>query len=154
MRMRSWHLRSCSRDTRQIHEPGNAVNMLGSMLQRSSDGIMIYESADYDTPIFEGYGLHIANSVNAPRTSSLRPDDSVELLSSQDQSTYRRTAGKQLWQSPIRPYISCAIKELACHLSAPTTHNGKCLTHLLRYPRGTLEYNYIVNTDYTLSPCD
>ena len=63
--------------TGQLHDTSDTINMIGRMLQRSSDGIMIYESVDYYVPIFEDYGLQRANSVNAPRTSSLRPDDSV-----------------------------------------------------------------------------
>ena len=98
--------------------------------------------------------LQRASFVDAPCTSSLRPDDSVELLSSEDHSKYRRTVGKLQWQSPIRPDISYAIKELARHLSAPTTHNEKCLKHLLRFPRGTLDFKYLVQTDYNLSPDD
>ena len=124
------------------------------MLQRSSDGIMIYKAAEYYTPIFEDSGLQTANSVNAPGTSSLRPDDSVELLNSEDHSTYRRTVGKLRWQSPIRPDISYAIKELAHRLSAPATNNEKCLKHLLRHPRGTLDYKYLVMSDYNLPPYD
>ena len=65
----------------QLHEPGGTVSMLGMMLQRSIDGTMIYEVVDYYIPTFEDYGLQRANSVNAPGTSSLRPDVSVELLS-------------------------------------------------------------------------
>ena len=59
----------------QLHEPGDTVNMLGRMLHRISDGVMIYESVDYYMPIFEDYGIQIASSVSAPGTSSLRPDD-------------------------------------------------------------------------------
>ena len=109
--------------TGQLHDTGDTVNMLGMMLQRRSDGIMIYESAEYYTPIVQDNGLHKANSVNAPGTSTPRPDDSVELLSSDGHSKYRRTVGKLQWQSPIRPDISYATKELARHLTAPTTRN-------------------------------
>ena len=35
----------------QLHGTGDTVNMHGIMLQRSSDGIMIYESADYYIPV-------------------------------------------------------------------------------------------------------
>ena len=67
----------------QLHELGDTANMIGRMLQRSSnDCIMIYESADCYTPIFKDYELQRANSANAPCTSSLRPDDSIELLRS------------------------------------------------------------------------
>ena len=75
-----------SRHTGPLHHARGTVKMLGRMLQRSSDGIMIYESAEYYTSIFEDYGLQKANSVNAPGTSSLRPNDSVELLSSEGHS--------------------------------------------------------------------
>ena len=39
--------------TGQLHDTGDTVTMLGGMQQSSNDGIMIYESADYYTPIFE-----------------------------------------------------------------------------------------------------
>ena len=39
--------------TGQLHDTSDTVTMLGGMLQRSNDGIMIYELADYYTPIFE-----------------------------------------------------------------------------------------------------
>ena len=64
------------------HDTIDAVNMLWGMRQRSSDGVVIYESLGYYTPMCEGVGLHIANSVIAPYTALLRPYDSVELLSS------------------------------------------------------------------------
>ena len=75
-------------------------------------GVMIYEPSDYYTTIIEDYGLHRAYSVNAPCTSSLRPDGYVDLLSSEDHSKYRRAVGMIQWQSPIRPDISYAIKRV------------------------------------------
>ena len=67
--------------TGPLHDTGDTVNMLGRTLQRNTNGILAYESPDYYTPIFEERGLQRANSVSAPSTSSLRADDSVELLS-------------------------------------------------------------------------
>ena len=32
----------------------------------------------------------------------------------------------------------------------PTTHNERCLKHLLRYLRGTLDYKYLIKSDYAL----
>ena len=117
--------------TMLVHGPSGTTNMIGRMILGGIDGIMIYESVDYFTPIFDDYGLQIATSVNATGTSSLRPHDSIDLLSSEGHAHYIRAVGKLHWQSPTRPGLNIAIKELALRLIAPTTHNEKRLNHLL-----------------------
>ena len=99
--------------------------MLGRMLQRSSDGVMIYESAEYHKPVRADYGQYEAKSVSAPSTSSIRPYDPVELLISEARSKHIRAIGRLQRQSPTRTNISYAMKELARRLSAPIAHNEK-----------------------------
>ena len=90
-----------------MHYTGDAVNMIGRSLQGSND---IYASDDYNTPIFEDYGLQKANIANAPGVSSLRLDDSADLLSSEYHAKCRRTVGTLQWQSPIPPDKSYATR--------------------------------------------
>ena len=90
------------------------------------------------------------NSVNAHVVSTLKPDDAVELLSTEDHAIYRRTVGKLQWQSPMRPDISYTVKDLARRLNEPTTYDERCLKHLLRCLRGALDSTCLIKADYTL----
>ena len=67
--------------TGQLQNPGDNIRLLGRTLQRTTDGIHIFETPDYYEKIFEEYNLQNSRSVNAPGISSLKPDESVELLS-------------------------------------------------------------------------
>ena len=91
----------------------------------------------YDS-ILDEYNLHTATSVNTPGASTLKADDSVELLSPQAHSRYMRAAKTLQWQSPVRPDINYSANELARYLTEPTTLHAKQIKHLLRYIRGTM----------------
>jgi hypothetical protein len=66
--------------TGQLQNPDDSIRLLGRTLQRTADGMHLFEPPDYYHKIFEEYNLQNAKSVNAPGVSSLKPDDYVELL--------------------------------------------------------------------------
>ena len=61
-----------------------------------------------------------------------------------DHQRFMKTAGKLQWIVPIRPEIAYAVKELARALQGPTYEDLACLRHLLKYMKGTEDYQFML----------
>ena len=70
-----------------------------------------------------------------------------------EQRQFRRSVGKLLWRSPIRPDIQIAVKELTRGLQLPMHSHQHRLKQLLRYLQGTTEFKFVLrpNSEYTSS---
>jgi hypothetical protein len=113
---------------------------LGSTLQRFGSTIVERSKPGYMEGILEAAGMTDCKPVN---TSGVRPDleqpGAEDLLGAEDHSLYRRLCGKIQYAVPRRPDVMYPLKELGRRLSSPREADMKCLKHLLRYIRGTVD---------------
>jgi hypothetical protein len=79
----------------------------------------------------------------------MRKDDDKDELDAEQASLYRRAIGQLMWTLSERPDISFPVKELARASHAPTRRHAAQLKRLLRYIRGTVNMEYVleVKTD-------
>jgi hypothetical protein len=106
------------KETGHLNEDGANVRFIGHVLQRTGDGILIYDDLAYFTQILKGFYLIGCKETSTPATSTtVITQDSEESLNPEQHSQYRRIVGKLQWEALVRPDCAFSIKELARYLN-------------------------------------
>ena len=141
--------------TGTLDQEDSTANFLGRKLIRRGDSIILRGTDDYFKIDYEWLRLQHCNPSSTPGTSKLkRIQDGDEPLSREDHRRYRQAVGRLQWVVPIRPDIAFSVKELARSLTSPNQEDLSKLKHLLRYIRGTENYQFIIRPNIQLSGSD
>ena len=113
--------------------------LLGMQCKLTGDTLTLNQS-HYVESILEEFGMHKSKPSSTPMNPGYKdmPLGDNETMS---EKPYRRVIGKLLYASTrTRPDIATAVSILSRHLSAPSEKHWKAAMFLLRYLRGTTNY--------------
>ena len=114
-------------------------------LKRAYEGhgsyICVKQEPKYVQKILEVLGLQNASSKPTVWPSGMSPQsDDEEPLSAEEHSIFRSCTGIILYISPDRPEVQHASRRLSSKASAPCKQDLRCLKHVARYLKGTMDH--------------
>ncbi len=139
----------CLKDVGSLDKGGSSIVFLGRELKRVGDSIAFKMKTGYLDADFENFRLMNCRSATVPGSSTVKHMyDGDEALAVAAHRYYRQIVGRLQWLCPIRPDICFSVKELARNLNAPTKESEAQVKHLLRYLKGTQNYQFVLRPQY------
>lgn len=140
-----------------IDDIGEATKYLGLEIQRSTSGIYLHQRA-FINELLVQYKMEECNAVKTPldpgiKLTKCEKDNCNEKCENLvDSTVYRRMIGKLLYLAgSTRPDIMFAISSLSRFNSRPHQVHMKCVKHVIRYLKGTMNYGlYFEKTEVPL----
>ena len=127
-----------------IKETGKS-RFIGRILQRTRDGMVIFEDKEYFTKIMKEFGMTDCKEASTPSAMTMTLTTDSEYL-------YRSVVGQRQWEAPVRPDGAFTINELTRDLNQPTVASFRNLKHLLRYKNEHFTIRFYCNQSSSSIP--
>ena len=127
-----------------IKETGKS-RFIGRILQRTRDGMVIFEDKEYFTKIMKDFGMTDCKEASTPSAMTTTLTTDSEYL-------YRSVVGQRQWEAPVRPDGAFTINELTRDLNQPTVASFRNLKHLLRYKNEHFTIRFYCNQSSSSIP--
>ncbi|CAE7401885.1 unnamed protein product [Symbiodinium natans] len=120
---------------------GGQCRFLKRTYEGDGNRFVVHQEGKYIQKIVELLGLEKAAVKNTVWPNGLMAsEEDMEPLDPADHQTFRSVVGIILYISPDRPEIQCASRKLSSAAVKPTRFDLKCLRHVCKYLKGTVDY--------------
>ena len=135
-----------------IEDLGPVAWLLGCSIQRDRQTrTLTISQKQYIVDILETFGMTDCKPVTTPMSAKPTLDDSLDEPLDTKLYKYAQLVGKLMYLANCtRPDIAAAVSHLSRHMSKPTLRHWEQGKRVLRYLKGTIDYN--ITYDGTSSP--